>query len=71
MRSAYWKSIIATLTAIAVTVVQAIQASQADGEWSNEDTIVTVLAFLGAVLVYAKANDSANADYSRHTPISE
>lgn len=52
----YWKSILATLTAIAITVVQAVQAAGADGSWSQEDTIVCVLAFLGAVAVYTKAN---------------
>jgi hypothetical protein len=55
--SRYWKSIIAAVTAIAITTVQAIQAAQADGSWSTDDTTVTVLAFLGAVLVYAKGND--------------
>lgn len=52
----YWKSILATLTAISITVVQAIQAAGADGAWTQEDTIVTILAFLGAVAVYTKAN---------------
>ncbi len=52
----YWKTIIATVTAIAITTVQAVQAAYADAVWTTEDTLVTVLAFLGAVLVYAKAN---------------
>ena len=52
----YWKGILAAVTAIAVTVVQAIQASSSDGAWTKEDTIVVVLAFLGALSVYAVPN---------------
>jgi hypothetical protein len=59
MFSQYWKAIIATLTAIAITVVQAVQAGSADGKWTTEDTLVTILAFLGAIAVYAKANEPA------------
>ena len=54
--SRYWKSIIAAGIAVAITVVQAVQAASADGVWSTDDTIVTVLAFLGAAGVYFKAN---------------
>lgn len=66
--SKYWKTIIATVCAVAITVVQAVQAGSTDGAWTSEDTIVTVLAFLGAVAVYAKANvndvTGANRDQS-------
>lgn len=52
----YWKSILATVTAILITTVQAVHSAQSDGQWTTEDTIVTALAFLGAVSVFAKAN---------------
>ena len=58
--SAYWKAVIATVVAIAITTVQAVLSAQADGAWTTEDTLVTVLAFLGAVGVYAKANTSSD-----------
>lgn len=54
--SRYWKTVIATVVAIAITTVQTVLSSQKDGDWTTEDTLVTLLAFLGAVLVYAKAN---------------
>jgi hypothetical protein len=52
----YWKGVLAAVTAVAVTVVQAIQAQSNDGTWTKEDTIVVVLAFLGAIAVYATPN---------------
>jgi hypothetical protein len=52
----YWKSIIAAVIAVLVILVQAIQAQSADGVWTGEDTIVTILVLLSAVGVYFKAN---------------
>ena len=57
--SKYWKAILAAVTAVAITTVQAVQAASADGTWSKEDTTVVVLAFLGALAVYGKSNASA------------
>jgi len=60
--SKYWKAIIATIAAVGITVVQAVQSSYADGSWTTEDTLVTVLAFLGALGVLAKANTPSHSD---------
>lgn len=51
-----YKTYAAALIAIAITVVQAIQAQSADGAWTTEDTLVTILAFLGAAAVYVTEN---------------
>ena len=51
-----YKAIAAAVIAVAITVVQAIQSQSADGQWTTEDTIVTILAFLGAVAVYLTSN---------------
>lgn len=58
--SKYWKSVIATVAAILITTIQAVQASLSDGAWTTEDTLITIIAFLGAVLVYAKGNTTAS-----------
>ena len=54
--SKYWKSIIAAAVAAAITVLQVVITQRADEVWTTEDTLVTVLAFLGAIGVYFKAN---------------
>lgn len=51
-----WKAYIAAAVAIAITTIQVIQAQGKDGSWSQDDTWTTVLAFLGAVLVYVVEN---------------
>ena len=51
-----WKAYVAVVAAILITVVQVIQAQSADGAWTQEDTWTTVLAFLGAVMVYVVEN---------------
>lgn len=53
----YWKGIIAAVVAVAITVTQAVESALHDGSWGQEDTIVVLLAFLGAVAVYFKGND--------------
>lgn len=47
-----YKAYAAVVIAVLITVVQVVQAQSADGVWSGEDTSTTILAFLGAVLVY-------------------
>lgn len=63
--SRYWKTVIATVVAILITTVQAVQTGFQDKAWTTEDTIVTILAFLGAVLVYAKANTPPPGERAR------
>ena len=63
--SKYWKSAIATAVAIAITVVQVVISQRADGAWTTEDTLVTVLAFLGAVGVFVKANTTVDPQAHR------
>lgn len=58
--SAYYKAVIAAACAIAITVVQVVISQQQDGAWTTEDTLVTLLAFLGALGVYFKANVTDN-----------
>lgn len=54
--SRYWKTVVAAVIAVAITMLQLVYSLQEDGVWSNEDTLVTAIAFLGAVGVYFKAN---------------
>lgn len=58
--SRYWKAIVAAAVAVAITVVQTVLSNQADGNWTTEDTLVTVLAFLGAVGVYVTQNTTTD-----------
>jgi hypothetical protein len=51
-----YKFYVAAVLAIAITVVQVVQAQWADGSWTREDTVVTLLAFLSAALVYTTEN---------------
>jgi hypothetical protein len=51
-----YKAYAAVVVALLITLVQVVQAQGADGEWSTEDTLVTVLAFLSAVGVYLVEN---------------
>lgn len=51
-----YKAYVAAAIAVAITIVQAVQAQSADGVWSGEDTTVTILAFLSTVLVYFTEN---------------
>ena len=52
----YWKTVVASLIAVAIVAVQAIQEARHDGSWTTEDTLVVALAVLGAVGVYFKSN---------------
>lgn len=51
-----WKAVVAIVLAVAITLVQVIQSQWGDGNWTREDTIVTVLAFLSALTVYLVPN---------------
>ena len=52
-----YKAYVAVAVAVAITVTQVILELITDGQtWTTEDTIVTILAFLGAVSVYVVGN---------------
>ena len=51
-----YKAIAAAVVAVLITVVQVVKTQNGDGDWSTDDTLVTILAFLGAVAVYLTRN---------------
>lgn len=54
-----YKAIVAGVIAVAIVLTQVIMTQIADGKWTLEDTLVSILAFLGTVGVYAKENPPA------------
>lgn len=56
-----WKAIVALLVAVAIAVVQAAMSLIGDGNWTTEDTLVTVLAGLGVLGVYFTTNPKVTA----------
>jgi uncharacterized membrane protein len=61
-----WKAVVAILIPVAVAVVQAIAAAYTDEQWDVNDTIVVVLALLGALGVYLVPNPKAVADRAHY-----
>ena len=51
-----WKAIVAVVLAVAIVAVQAIQTALNDQVWNTEDTMVVILAVLGALSVYLVPN---------------
>lgn len=56
------KAIVAIAIAVAVAVVQAVAAAYTDEVWNINDTIVVVLAGLGALGVYFAPNPIVKAE---------
>jgi hypothetical protein len=54
--SSYAKAIIAVVVAVLIAGAQAAMSALGDGNWTTEDTLVVILAILGAVGVYAIPN---------------
>ena len=54
----YWKAILAAAVPIAYTVSELISDATGDGVWTAQDTKAVLLGVVGAVLVYAKANQT-------------
>jgi hypothetical protein len=54
--SSYAKAIVAAVAAVIIAGIQAALSLLGDGTWTVEDTLVVILAIVGAVAVYAVPN---------------
>ena len=55
----YWKAVVAVLGAVVAVgnaVAGAVNEGYGDGTWDTADTLLVVIAFATAMVVYAKAN---------------
>jgi hypothetical protein len=57
-----WKAAVAIAIPVAIAVAQAIASAYTDEQWDVNDTIVVVLALLGALGVYLVPNPIVKAE---------
>lgn len=67
--SRYNKTIVASLFALAITIWQGVESLLLEGDWTREDTFVTVGLVLNAVAVWAVKNTSTDPIVQRNESV--